>query len=272
MSEFYVGSENQRLPILVQTIDGYHQEAILTANQLKASSLESFCDIYISINEGCREFSPPSGINIITRSIGQCWSSDLDESLQALNSEYVLFWLDDFVPTRIDNERLKSLWQWLQVIKGDYIRLNPTPKGGGGSVFDKVRHIDKGDSYRASTILAIWNVKFLRSILLSGESAWQFEFFGSVRSDVSSQFYASDTVTIDCVNLVVKGLIVPSEEKKLNELGVSTEMLKRSRMSTRQNIKLQLIILRSKIFEFIPSKIRRRLRFFFSTDLNLDLE
>ena len=262
--------KNNRLPVLIQTVNSYSKEALLTAHQLKLLSLDSFCDIHISIDEDCKGFSPPSGINLIMRGAGQCWSSDLDVSLAALNSEYVLFWLDDFVPTAIDKQRLRSTWQWFQSVKGDYIRLNPTPKGGGALVHDGVRIIDSGESYRASTILAIWNVAFLRSILVSGESAWQFEFHGSVRSDISDGFYACETNVVEFVNLVVKGQIVPSAERKLNELGVYTGMLDRHRMSIRQKLKFNLARLRSMIFGLIPSKLRRRLRLHFSTDLKLE--
>ncbi len=264
--------EITKLPILIQTVGSYSQEALLTAQQLKVSSLDSFCDIYVSIDEDCKEFSPPSGINLITRGAGQCWSSDLDASLAALNSEYVLFWLDDFVPISIDEYRLRSIWQWFHSVKGDYIRLNSTPRGEGSLVHDNVRIIEAGESYRASTILAIWNVAFLRSILVSGESAWQFEFLGSVRSDISDRFYACETNVVECVNLVVKGCIVPSAERKLNEFGVYTEMLDRHRMSIRQRLKLNLGEFRSRVFELIPSKLRRVLRLHFSTDLKVDVK
>ena len=211
----------------------------------------------------------PHGINLIERSSGDCWSSDLDASLATLDSEYVLFWLDDFIPTSIDQHRLKSIWNWFQFVKGDYIRLNPTPKGGGSLVHDGVRIIEAGESYRASTILAIWNVKFLRSILKSGESAWQFEFSGSVRSDISNKFYACETSIIEFVNLVIKGRIEISAERKLNNIGVSTKMLDRHRMSTREYIMFNLMQMRSIIFGFIPSKLRRSLRLLFRTDLKL---
>jgi hypothetical protein len=270
MSQCCDDAKNNRLPILIQTVNSYSKEASLTAHQLKQFSLDSFCDVYISTNEDCKGFLPSRGINLIERGSGKCWSTDLDVSLAALDSEYVLFWLDDFVPIAIDEQRLQSIWEWFRSVKGDYIRLNPTPKGEGSLVHDGVRIIDAGESYRASTILAIWNVAFLRSILVSGESAWQFEFFGSVRSDISDGFYACETNVVEFVNLVIKGKILPSAEKKLNKLGVSTGMLERSRMSTHQRLKFNFTQLRSMVFGLVPSKLRRRLRLHFATDLKLE--
>ena len=262
--------KKDRLPILIQTVNSYAKEALLTAHQLKELSLDSFCDIYISIDDESERLPVPPGVNLIKRGSCDCWSNDLEESLAKLNSKYVLLWLDDLVPTAIDQKRLQSIWKWFKCVKGDYIRLNPTPRGGGSEVHDKVRVIETGESYRTSTILAIWNVAFLRSILVSGESAWQFEFFGSVRSDISKAFYACENNTVNSVNLVIKGHIMPSAEKKLNELGIYTGMLDRHRMSNLQQIKFNLIRLRSKIFEFIPTKLRRRLRLLFNTDLKLE--
>ena len=261
---------SNRLPLLIQTVSSYSNEALLTARQLKLLSFDSFCDIYISIDEDCQDFTPPPGINIIKRGPAVCWSTDLDVSLNALDCEYVLFWLDDFVPTAVDKKRLKSIWRWFTSVQGDYLRLNPTPKGEGRLIREGIRIIDTGESYRASTILAIWNVAFLRSILVAGESAWQFEFLGSVRSDISDSFYACETNIVEFVNLVVKGQIVPSAERKLNKFGIDTRTLNRRRMSTRQRFKFNMSRLRSKIFELIPSKLRRRIRLYFAIDLKLE--
>lgn len=260
----------ERLPILIQTIADYSEEALLTANQLQSLSLDTSCDIYLSIDFAKDGFSAPPGIRLIERGAGKCWSSDLLKSLSLLNAEYVLFWLDDFVPLSVNEKELNALWQWIKAIKGNYIRLNPTPRGEGKVAREGVRLIEAGESYRASTILAIWNVELLRSLLVEGESAWQFEFYGSVRSDPHQGFFASEKFLVTFVNLVVKGYVLPSAEHRLIRNGINTGSVGRARMSSRQTLKFHLLSLRSAIFALLPTKIRRRLRLMFTTDLKLD--
>ena len=50
--------------------------------------------------------------------------------------------------------------------------------------------LTKGAPYRTSAQSAIWRKSSLESLLVDGESIWEFEVLGSRRSDALEGFYA----------------------------------------------------------------------------------
>ena len=90
------------------------------------------------------------------------------------------------------------------------LRLMPTPSlwtqhKPDGRCNSIVGTLSKGAIYRTGTVLPIWKKTTLSELLAPGESAWDFEICGSVRSDRYDGFYCTHSITLPILNCVIKG-------------------------------------------------------------------
>jgi hypothetical protein len=115
---------------------------------------------------------------------GLDWSSLLLKALDKINTSYVLLMLEDFFFRKnVDSGRVEKLLCQMENNSIVMLRLitspGPTKKIDG---IDEYGEISKDAAYRVSTQAAFWNTKTLRSLIMRGESAWEFEINGTNRS------------------------------------------------------------------------------------------
>lgn len=117
----------------------------------------------------------------------QSFSTRLIKTLQIIKSDYVLFLLDDFFLTGIvkeeillkaikditNNKRIKN------IILKDFIKTKARCSKKYDDVFSVVK---RKAPFRCTTQVSLFNRKYLISLLRRGETAWEFEFFGSYRA------------------------------------------------------------------------------------------
>jgi hypothetical protein len=137
--------------------------------------------------------SPDPRVNMVTLSKDRGWSDNVREALQIINLPYVMYILDD-VPLmkKVDTSRILSLFELMQREKAGYLRLYPSP--GPNRSYKNYKEVGEiaGDApYRTSTMAAFWDVNVLRSLLVVGENAWQFEIIGTERSRALEQPFLS---------------------------------------------------------------------------------
>jgi len=201
-----------------------------------------------------------SGIKQLLVGPDKSWSDTLLTALSNISTEYVLLMLEDiFLTSAVDTEVVINNILWLDSRKGNYLRLNPTPK--------PVRKIDEehGEAppssvYRTSTVFCIWRKSVLEQLLVPGESAWDFEIFGSVRSDIIPGFYACIRPTFQYINGVVKGKWSSWAVTLLKQRGVNLDLHARPIMGWCETVGLRLAIMRGLIYELIPWKWRRLIK------------
>ena len=92
---------------------------------------------------------------------------------------------------------IKVIFEDFRKLEGNYLRLNPYPKGDIATNNNKLNKISKNASYRASTVFSIWDKNILKKLLLKSENAWQFEIFGSIRSSTFDGFYSSNIYLVN---------------------------------------------------------------------------
>lgn len=193
----------------------------------------------------------------------QTWSANLITALRQVPHEYVLLFLEDlFLKDDVDAQRVEALIRRCIDSGWDYLRLNPTPAPandvGGG-----VGHVPRGDLYRTSTVLSLWKREMLLSVLRPDESAWDFEVFGSHRTDHSDAWYACTSWNLPHHNLVIKGKIDRWAYRQLERDGTAPRTM-RQFMTRFEDFVYRMRLLRLRLVElFVPRGSRRRLQIFF---------
>jgi hypothetical protein len=125
--------------------------------------------------------------------------------------------------------------------------------------------IDKGSLYRPTCVYSFWKISVLEDLLVREENAWEFERFGSVRSDKYDGFYMTYKNFFKMSNTVIKGKWQRSEYKKIISLGFSPDLKSRKIFSIKEELFHKLYSFTFKLFIFylpIPNKFRRKLIFF----------
>lgn len=112
------------------------------------------------------------------------WSDGLLYSLEKIHTPYIILMLEDFFlnrPVKDDQvrERLKFMKSRNTIGCHRLVPIPPAESAEDG-VFGKVL---PGEGYRISTQVAIWDRHYLMKVCRTGETAWEFERNGTIRSE-----------------------------------------------------------------------------------------
>lgn len=240
--------------VLVST-DRFLEEARITAGRLQQMGLAARFDCSLTLGEADPEID---GFRLLRRDAAGTWSSELRSCLEQLTKPYALLWLDDCVPVwTAPPDEIIALIDRAIAADADYLRLNPLPRARGARAWPGATVILPGEHYRTSTVFCLWRRARLLELLRDEESAWEFEYLGSARSDPFPEFFSADSEHVRHVNLVVKGLIDPRAEAALNRIGVRTSGLSRRRMAPRELWGLRFKEARSLAFALLPWRLQR---------------
>lgn len=113
------------------------------------------------------------------------WSKRLKYVLKRIKTEYVLVFLDDFFLESIVDEAMFCKYFDIMCKNKNVgcIYFKCTPDGISSSHdIPGFALLEKKAKYRVNCQVAIWNRKFLISLLRNHETAWEFEKMGSFRS------------------------------------------------------------------------------------------
>jgi hypothetical protein len=187
------------------------------------------------------------------------WSANLAQALLSVPEKYVILLLDDlFVVDRVDGRSIVQLINRCVSDDWDYLRLNPTP-GPPCADQNQIGAIAPGDWYRSSTVMSVWKREVLLAVLDPAENAWEFEIFGSERTDKYTKWFASSKWNIPFENLVIKGKVNPFVMRKLRLANINIET-SRPVMNFCEAVMLLMKQVRSKAMLLVPRAARRKLR------------
>lgn len=244
--------------LLVVSTDSFLAEAKVTISRLATLGLSQRFDCALTLGDAAVAIP---GYRLLRRTRAGTWSSELRSCLEQLDKPYVFLWLDDCIPLSIgSSDEIVSLIDGAVKANADYLRLNAIPPGQGPAGWPGVSQILPGENYRTSTVFCVWKRRSLLALLDDHETAWEFEYRGSARSAIFDRFYASDSVNVNYVNLVVKGLIDPRAEAILTRHGIDTSRLQRRRMNVKERFIHDARQLRAKLFQRVPWRMRQTLR------------
>jgi len=187
------------------------------------------------------------------------WSSNLLKGLDSIHQDYVFMIIDDLFLTGYIPEDIQDIFAWVDKVRPNYLRLNPRPKPDKS--YDKlVGIVSPGTLYRTATVMTIWKRSVLIDLLKPEETAWDFELYGSVRSDKYEGFYSTWNVTIPFINAVIKGKWRRPALRFLEAVGVNAKHDERSVMTVAETVWLDFYVMRNKFLECLPARYRRRIR------------
>ena len=135
------------------------------------------------------------------------WSNNLLSFLQICDSEYILYFQEDYVPyKKVDQCRLEKLIQYAQNNQINYIRFYTSPPGNGESLYVdnniSIKEIYKNSQWRNSLMLSLWNKNTLMEILhrVNPITPWNFE--KSNASHEYDKFYCIDLPKNDSSDII----------------------------------------------------------------------
>jgi hypothetical protein len=191
------------------------------------------------------------------------WSAELRAVLKRVPSCYVLLMLDDFFLRKAVNQtQMESCFQKLVERDGNMLRLHPRPgpdvRLAGEGLLGVVA---KGAPYRVSAQSAIWRKSALESLLVDGESIWEFEGFGSRRSDALDGFYAVwHTVMPYWHHVVERGKWFRWEAKRFSRMNIGCDFSRRAVLTRPQQLRWFMKKGIGLAYDAVPWKWRRRFR------------
>jgi len=167
------------------------------------------------------------------------WADGVRHMLDEVGSEYVIFFLEDFLLLRqVDTARIRRMVDLARRNRVGCLRLTRY-----GAPFDlpsltvpgspEVGRVAEGHPYRVSAQVAVWKVDVLRSLLVPGFSPWDFEMLGSPLSErIGEDFWEVQSTAIHYDHAVEKGRWKPEGVAICEDAGVAVDPAVRGMFST----------------------------------------
>ena len=146
----------------------------------------SSCDAKVILNTESMSYEN-SSIDLINLHIpdSRSWSDRLIQSLEHIDTEYVIIMLDDFyIESAVKTDMIKKCIEWMNADrKIACFSFKNTPCGKEPSKkFKDYAELKVTDSYRFNCQIGIWRVRTLKKLLRPHEDAWHFERYSGYRS------------------------------------------------------------------------------------------
>lgn len=199
-----------------------------------------------------------TSITTIQNPLGLDWSSRMQHSLDQLPYDYLLVVLDDFfVKGPVDTHQVAILHDLASDTGAAYLRLLPIPPPDRPfQGRQDVGLLSIGAPYRTSLMTAWWHKETLFNLLVPGESPWDFELKGTIRSDaVKRNFLSAYEPQIDFfVSAVVGGKWDPEALKLFEAENIEIDMQSRSVQTSLDRLKREW---RARILDAMARALRR---------------
>ncbi|HET6991917.1 MAG TPA: hypothetical protein VFJ43_11365, partial [Bacteroidia bacterium] len=148
--------------------------------------------VYLGTNESGFDFA---GVNILHSGKALDWSSDTIAILGQIPQDYIILLLEDyFLEKPVDEEWLNECIRFTKEKNASFMRIASFRKDHFSMyAFDETKEnakfgISRPDApYRINLQAGIWNRTDFLQLITKGESPWEFEVNGSVRSVSSSK-------------------------------------------------------------------------------------
>ncbi len=181
---------------------------------------------------------------------GKVWGTNVKKAMAQIPTPYILFLLEDiFLCERVDTARIQQIIDY--VTKEDaacvYLVPDPYPNEEYPNTIG-LSAIKKGTKYRLSLRPAIWNKKVFDELIIAGESPWDMEVDGTLRSDkIDAPFLGVKKPAIRFHAGIRRGEWLFDSVQLLKKEGIKVDLSKRN-INYESKLKLILDNLRKKSF------------------------
>lgn len=200
------------------------------------------------------------GVSTIAVGPDRSWSDTLLAALGRIEEEYVLLWIDDhFLSGPVKADEVMAAVNAFISAGGNYLRLQSLPKPDArfNRHFGMVR---EGSIYRTATVASVWKKSALAELLRPGESAWNFETDGSMRSDGYGGFYSTWHDCFRIENLLIKGKIYSGPQRRIERSLGHPLQLDRPAMTRAEEAVFALRIFINRALVRLPRRFAGRIR------------
>jgi hypothetical protein len=180
--------------------------------------------IYIGSNKiACTE---PGTISILSGD-DLDWSTSYKRILTQIKERKIFVIIEDFLlASSVDEKLFSAAVDFLFDNDANHISYMPVPKPDSITSNPHIGQYERGAPYRA-TVIGFWDREYLASLLLAGESPWNFEILGSYRTSYSDGFYCMTSPLCDFRNMIEKGWWIPESVEWARSSGIQLDLDKR---------------------------------------------
>jgi hypothetical protein len=138
------------------------------------------------------------------------WSHSLSRALDQIPEVKLFIIVEDFfITVPIDSDLMERVISFSKLEDAQLIHYDKLP-GSVPSEFSEYNTCEPGMPYLTG-VCGIWDREYLKSLLIEGESPWQFEVYGSYRAQFSAnKIYCLKTPLFKFNNMIQKGAWVKS--------------------------------------------------------------
>lgn len=191
------------------------------------------------------------------------WTEMTRYTVEKIDKKYILLMLDDFFITEpVNTDAVIMLFKTFIKMNAAYLRLIPHLRWASCiDNSDLVCEHKKGLPYRTSLQAAFWKKEIFLELLSGRESPWQFELYGSMRSDkLNDLFLMSYIKPINYIDVLYRGKWLKRGLRLCKNENLKINLIARPKISFTERTKRFLAGMLSIIKDFIPNCIRRVIR------------
>jgi hypothetical protein len=181
---------DSRVTILISSFDGFKECWPAVCHGFAKYWPDCPFKVRLMTNE--LDFSTPVAQVIKTQG-GKVWGDRMVSAMDQIASPFVMYFQEDYwIRERVDTPRILEYVNLMEREQINYLRLLANPRPDKPFPRDSRLGILADDApYRTSSQIALWRTDTLRTLLRPGESVWDFELQGSVRSAPYSDTFLS---------------------------------------------------------------------------------
>lgn len=191
------------------------------------------CPYSVYLGSNCKIYSDERVRTIAVGNITS-WTYGVLKMLEQFNTDHIILCLEDFfIQCPVDTSAIERL---VSIAKEKHIgclRFAPSASLPYSALhplvdFPDLTAVPKGESYRVSTQMAIWDIRTLKNLLIPGCSIWDFELLGTQLSEFTPDiFWCSRKPAIVYDHGLEKGKWKPEGIAICKEAGVQIDLTSR---------------------------------------------
>jgi hypothetical protein len=187
------------------------------------------------------------------------WSTSYARILKQIPEQRIFVILEDLLfASPVDAEAMKESVEFMRKTSARHLKYYkplPADRDVPGEPFGEYA---SGRPYRIS-VVGFWDKEYLLSLLIPGESPWNFEIMGSYRASYAPGFFMMKKTLCEFANLIEKGRWYPAAVDWAKKEGLDIGFEKRQSLSGVFSLKSLLQIVIYRIVGAVPWRARVRL-------------